>query len=101
MSDAKKVSVFPAKLAIGMLVVTLLPWQYGIYMVGKVVVFAVAAYYLAKGVGKDDDAIKWPLIIVAILYNPLLPVYLYAQGLWIMADIVAIWIFWRTLKHIQ
>lgn len=95
------VKTWPAKLVIGMLFVTLFPWQYGVYMVGKVVVFAGAIYYLAKGVGKDNDSIKWPLIIVAILYNPLLPVYLYAQGLWIMADILAIWIFWRTIKHIR
>ena len=92
---------WPAKLAIGALIVTLFPWQYGVYMVGKVIVFCVAIYYLAKGVGKNEDAVKWPLIVLAILYNPLLPVYLYAAGLWVIADIIAIWIFWRTLNHIK
>lgn len=101
MRENKTIKVFPAKLAIGMLIVTLFPWQYGIYMVGKVVVFSVAVYYLAKGVGKDNDVIKWPLIIVAILYNPLLPVYLYARGLWIIVDIISVSIFLRTLKYIR
>ena len=91
---------WPAKLAIGTLVVTILPWQYGVYMLGKVIVFGVALYYVTRPQIKNQEGLKWAMVILAILYNPLLPVYLYLRGLWIIVDIISILIFSQILMKL-
>ena len=91
---------WPAKLAIMVLVITILPWSYPIYMLGKIPVCLAAAYYCYKNyrTGKEQTKPFWYFLVVAILFNPVFPVHLYFSPLWVIADIVVAVYFYRYLK---
>lgn len=82
----------PAVIAIVVLLVSFLPWPYGYYTLLKLVVTGVAiyyAYYIYKVIRKKNFWF-WLLVIVAILFNPVIPVYLWNKGLWMIIDIFVV-----------
>jgi arginine exporter protein ArgO len=54
------------------------------------VVTGVAIYYayFLYTVYTEKVAWFWGLVIVAILFNPIAPIYLYNKGLWNIIDVV-------------
>ncbi len=56
----------------------------------RIVVTAVAvyyAYYLYEAL-KRKDFWFWALVIIAILFNPIVPIYLYDKSVWGIIDVI-------------
>ena len=75
---------WPAIIASILLLLTVMDWPYGYYTFIKFVITAVAiyyAYYLYQ-VAKKQDFWFWSLIAIAVLFNPIIPIYLYNKAVW-------------------
>jgi len=73
-----KFYIFPAIIAIIFLLLTFFDWPYSFYSILRIVVTIVAvyyAYYLYE-VLKRTDFWFWALVGIAILFNPIFPIYL-------------------------
>ena len=86
-------SNIPAIIAIIALLLTFIDWHsYGYYTLMKFVVAGTTAYYAyyIYEVVKKQDFWFWGLIIIAILFNPIIPIYLGDKSLWMIIDVVVI-----------
>ncbi len=97
-----KFSKKPATLASILLLLALLSWPYGYYTFLKIVVTIISAYYANYLYeNKLAETLKfwfWGLIFIAILFNPILPIYLDRET-WGFIDILAaIFFAWMILK---
>ncbi len=94
---------WPAKIAIAALVLTILPLAYPLYYLGKIPVCLAAAYYCSKNHQKNGQQINefWYFLVIAILFNPILPVHLFFRLLWVIVDIVVVVYFYRYLISIS
>ena len=77
----------------------LLPMSYGFYMLVRLIVFICAIYFIIK-LNNFNNNIMWIFIALALLYNPLLPVYLKSKELWMIINLVTIYIFYKNKKLI-
>lgn len=89
----KKISTTPAIIAIAVMLLSFLDWSsYSYYTFLKFVVTAVAiyyAYYLYTKL-KGKSIWFWLLVGIAILFNPLVPIYLYDKSVWMVIDTIVI-----------
>ena len=79
---------WPAVLAATLLVLTYFHWPYGYYVFTRFIVTAAAlyyAYYLYKEVKKLDFWF-WGLTAIIIIFNPIIPIYLYDKSIWWVID---------------
>ena len=99
-----KIKIWPAKLGIAVAVITIFPWDYGIYIVGKFFIFVVAIYYCYNNYQKEkgkQNQYFWYFLIATILYNPFVPVHLFYRMVWIIFDVAFIFIFARYIKDLN
>jgi len=92
---------WPIKLAILILFLTIFPWSYGFYYFGKLVICAISIYYCYKNYekgSKNQSKYFWYFLGIAILYNPIIPVYLFFRTIWIIIDILLIIFLFKYLK---
>ncbi len=85
-----KFYIFPAIIAIIFLLLTFFDWPYSFYNILRIVVTATAiyyAYYLYEAL-KRKDFWFWALVIIAVLFNPIVPIYLYKKATWGFIDVV-------------
>ena len=84
--------------AIAVLVAAVIPiWPYGLYTLLRLVVTGVALYSLYV-LGNSDPKQTIGLVVVALLFNPIVPVDL-SRLLWFPIDLgVAYW-FWTIIEH--
>ena len=94
---------WPLKLGIATLVISIFPWSYWVYGIGKILICAIALYYAYCNYKKSEkqNKIFWYFLIVAIIFNPLLPIHLFFSIFWIIVDIGVIIFFWSYLKDIN
>lgn len=78
--------------AIAFLVLALAPWPYGFYVLLRFVVSVTAGYYayLIYQHSKTSQSVFWVMAVVTVLYNPIVPVYLYDKGIWTVLNLVTI-----------
>jgi|GEM_PF-6659227 len=94
---------WPLYVAMVVLFITLFPWDYAFYMLGKVVICAVFVYYCIKNYDKKlfrQREYFWYFLVLAVLYNPLIPVHLFYRMLWIIVDLVVIVFLWVNRSKI-
>ncbi|MCV9944917.1 DUF6804 family protein [Rhizobium sp. BT-175] len=79
---------------VALLFVALLPLPYGYYIFLRLVIAASAAYLAWQDYKKQNAFNGWSLILsmVALLFNPLIPVYL-DRGSWFIIDLAVAGIF--------
>lgn len=94
------IKLWPAKLAIVVLIITIFPLSYPLYYLGKIPVCLAAAYYCYNDYKKGQRQSKrfWIFLGIAIIYNPLIPLHLFFSILWILVDIVTAIYFYRFIK---
>lgn len=84
---------------IALLIAVIPIWPYFFYQALKLVVFGAAAHsvYLYH---KEKNT-KWMviMIVIAIVFNPINPLY-FGHFLWSIADIVVAMLFFKSPKHI-
>ncbi|MBU1922642.1 MAG: hypothetical protein KJ710_00010 [Candidatus Omnitrophica bacterium] len=88
-----KINIIPAIIAVIVLLLSFIDWSsYGYYTFLKFLVTGVAIYYayfiytklILKGFW------FWSLVGIAVLFNPIVPIYLYEKGVWMIIDIMVI-----------
>ncbi|MGO7954924.1 DUF6804 family protein [Rhizobium leguminosarum] len=81
-------------LPVALLIIALLPLPYGYYSFLRVVIAASAAYLAWQDYRKKNAFNGWSLILsmVALLFNPLIPVYLDRES-WFVIDLAVAGIF--------
>ncbi|MGB2762113.1 MAG: DUF6804 family protein [Minisyncoccales bacterium] len=86
-----KFSIIPGIIASTLLLLTFLDWPYGYYNFLRIIVAGAAiyyAYYLYQKL-KELDLWFWGLIAIAIIFNPIVPIYLGDKTIWIIIDVIA------------
>jgi len=78
----------PSLIAAAMLLVALVPWPYGYYMLLRWVTCAAAIYVAYKAYVWGTAWAAWAFGFVAALFNPLLPIHL-DRELWRPIDVTA------------
>ena len=75
--------------------IALFDMPYGYYMLLRLVVCGVSLWliYHLWGADRDDQGQLWLLGGVALLYNPLVPIYLYSKGLWVILNLLTLALF--------
>ena len=76
-------------IAAAMLMIATLPWPIEFYTLLRIVVCAAAAYSAYCFFDKKIPQTGFILVLIAVIWNPLLPIYLYDKFIWILLDICA------------
>ncbi len=72
--------------AIPLLVLAVAPWPYGYYLVLRLVACAVTAYGAFVAVKLANERWAWTFGLIALLFNPFLPIHL-PRELWVILDL--------------
>lgn len=84
-----KFNKWPAVIACILLLLTFLSWPYAFYTFLRIVVAGVAVYYAYYlFILKKQDFWFWTLVLIAILFNPFVPIYLNDKSIWGIIDII-------------
>lgn len=85
-----KFNIYPAIIASVLLLLSFFDFPYAYFALLRWVVTAVAIYYgyFLYTTQKDKITWFWGLVVIAILFNPITPIYLYSKTIWNVIDIV-------------
>jgi low temperature requirement protein LtrA len=84
-----------------MMVVGLGDMSYGYYTLLRLVTCGVAVF-LAFGAGlAPGHQLRWVLMGVAVVYNPVLPVHLGEKELWSVVNAVTVILFWMAVSALH
>jgi len=78
------------------LAIGILPMPIGYYTLSRLVVCAAALYFAISFYKKKDNTNLWIFGFIAILYNPIFPVYLYEKAIWIIVNLITIFLFYKN-----
>jgi len=89
--NQKSLIHIPAIVAIILLLLTFLDWPYGYYTFLRIIVTGIAIYYAyyLYAVANQLNFWFWGLIAIAILFNPIFPIYLRDKTIWGIIDVIA------------
>lgn len=76
------------------------PLPYGFYTFIRIAVSGCSGYIVYHGLSKGNkDAILWLFAFIAILFNPIAPIYM-SKEVWVIADLLASGLFaWLAYKR--
>ena len=80
------------------LVIALFPLPIGYYTLSRLVVSACALYYAIQFHKRNNTTYTWIYGFLVILYNPIIPIYLYEKFIWIVVNLITIYIFYKNKK---
>jgi len=82
--------IWPGIIAIVLLLLTFFPWPYSYFTLLRWIVTAIAVYYayFLYEKHKKTDFWFWVFVGIAILFNPIVPVYLYSKAMWGVIDVI-------------
>jgi|AntAceMinimDraft_18_1070375.scaffolds.fasta_scaffold09436_7 hypothetical protein len=85
-----KFTMIPAIIASILLLLSFFDWPYGYYTFLRVIVSIVAVYYVyyLYTIIKKQFFLFWALIAIAILFNPIFPVYIGDKTIWGIIDVI-------------
>ena len=78
------------------LAIGILPMPIGYYPLSRLVVCAAALYFAHNFYKKKDNTNLWIFGFIAVLYNPIIPVYLYEKAIWIVVNLITIFLFYKN-----
>ena len=87
------ITIAAAAVAIG-----LLPLPYEYYVLLRLFLCIVSAYFLTRPGLRDAE--KWVLVGLIVLYNPIAPVGLSSKLLWSVINIATVVWFWRLSRRL-
>jgi len=91
--ESKKLNKIPALIAIIVLLLSFIDWPlYSYYTFLKIIVTGVAIYYAyyLYDVLKKKNFWFWSLVVIVILFNPIIPIYIYNKSIWMVIDVIVI-----------
>ena len=74
----------------------ILPLPIGYYTLSRLVVCASALYFAYNFYKKNNQTNLWFFGFIAVLYNPIIPVYLYEKFVWIVVNLITIYFFYKN-----
>jgi len=80
------------------LVIALFPLPIGYYTLSRLVVSACALYYAVQFHKINNTTYTWIYGFIVVLYNPIIPIYLYEKFIWIIVNLITIYIFYKNKK---
>jgi len=80
------------------LVIALFPLPIGYYTLSRLVVSACALYYAIQFHKRNNTTYTWIYGFLVILYNPIIPIYLYEKFIWIIVNLITVYIFFKNKK---
>ena len=80
------------------LVIALFPLPIGYYTLSRLVVSACALYYAIQFHKRNNTTYTWIYGFLVVLYNPIIPIYLYEKFIWIVVNLITIYIFYKNKK---
>mgnify|MGYP001341358132 FL=1 len=78
------------------LAIGILPLPIGYYTLSRLVVCASAIYFAHNFYKKNNQTNLWIFGFIAVLYNPIIPVYLYEKIIWVVVNIITIYLFYKN-----
>ena len=85
-----KLTLFPAIASILILLLSFFHWPYGYYVLLRIVVCCSCAYYAYIFYSTHQKNFWfWGLIFTAVIFNPIVPIYLYDKTVWSFIDVIA------------
>ena len=84
--------------AIALLAAMIPVWPYFFYQLLKLVVFGTAAFSAYLYHKEKDKKWMWIMIIVAVIFNPINPLY-FGHLLWSIVDLIVAILFFRIAKN--
>ena len=88
--------MFILKFTASILLLGILPLPYGFYIFLRLIVTIVSLFTAFKIVDKQTNDF-WILIIISILFNPIIPVFLFKLA-WIPIDLITSFYFFKLSK---
>jgi len=82
-----------------LLVVGALPMPYGYYMLLRIAATLVFTWSAFIAYERSYKWLPWVYAILAILFNPIMPVY-FQKELWVIIDILAAALLFLTQRHL-
>ena len=65
-----------------------LPMPYGYYNLSRLVVCGCAIYFAYQLFQKEEKTFVWVFGFLAVLYNPIIPIYLYDKEIWMVINVI-------------
>lgn len=87
MTNIDKMKKWPSIVALVFLLLSVLNWPYGFYTLLRIVITAIAIYY-AYNIKDKSQFYLWFFVCVAIIFNPIIPIYLYSRLLWGIINLI-------------
>lgn len=76
----------------------LLPMPYGYYNLSRLVVCGCSIFFIFSLLREKDVLFAWIFGLLAVLYNPIIPIHLYQKELWMVVNAITAIIF-VTKRH--
>lgn len=92
METQKNSYILSSMLAIILLLLALFDLPYGYYNFLRIMIFIISCYSIYVFYKYEKILWVWIFVIIAVLFNPIIPIYL-DKSLWKIVDIVAVIIF--------
>jgi|TARA_B100001964_G_scaffold154847_1_gene170216 hypothetical protein len=83
------------------LVIAILPMPIGYYTLSRLVVCGSSIYFAYNFFNKKDVTRTWIFGFFVVLYNPIIPVYLYEKIIWVIVNIITIVVFYSNKDKIK
>ncbi len=83
------------------LIIGLFPLPIGYYTLTRLVVCGCAFYYAFNLYKKKENTLTWIFGFLVVLYNPVIPVYLYEKAIWVFVNIITIFAFYKYKDKIK
>ena len=80
------------------LVIAIFPLPIGYYTLSRLVVSACALYYAIQFHKRNNTTYTWIYGFLVVLYNPIIPIYLYEKFIWVVVNLITIYIFYKNKK---
>lgn len=82
------------------LLIGLLPITGDYYTLLRIIVclFGIVAFVALP---KDYSTEKIVFLVIAILYNPIFPIYFGSKAIWFPINVVTVWFFWRLRAELK
>ena len=96
-APSRNLPEWPIWLVVAGFVIALADMPYGYYTLLRLIVSSVCVWLVFQ-LRPGFDGIQWVLGALAVLYNPLIPVYLQEKGLWFVVNVASAAVIFTALR---
>jgi len=84
-----------------LVVIGLFNLPYGYYTILRLCLCGSAIVVIYIAFDTLNEASRWLLGAIAILYNPIIPIYFGDKSVWIVLNILTLFVFWGVFGYIR